>query len=236
MELKIFLPKRAKILVKEEEKIEFNQPIFQINSEKEIIVDVNDQLKIAPNKIFNYLKKFIGDEIKKNEVLAEKKGFFGTKKILSPAEGTIKEINHETGTVTITTLLYKKIVKSYFKGKVKGISKDELTVSIAPAISFPIKNASGDFGGLCFYLKPNQQIDAELVEKKIIITSLINTIDQIKLEALGAAGIVTIKPLPNQPKIPFCYLKNISDFEKILKANFSACTISKNQGKIIFYD
>jgi hypothetical protein len=236
MELKIPIPKKAKILVKEGEKVEFNRPIFEVASEKEIEIDINRQLKIPNNKIFDYLKKFIGDEVKKDEVLAEKKGFFLTKKVFSPQSGVVKEINHENGTLILSSLLNKKTFNAYFQGKIKTIAKNELIVFLPKTKIYPIKIANDNFGGECFYFSPNQPVDAELVEKKIVVASAIDSFEQLKIEALGAAGIVTVRPLPNQAEIPFCYLKNLPDFEEIKKTKLSACTINKDGGKIFFYD
>jgi hypothetical protein len=236
MDIKIPLPKQGKILVKEDQKINFNQPIFEASTERNIEVDIASSLKIHPSKIFTYLKKFIEDEVKENDVLAERKTFFGTKKAVSPQSGKIKEINHETGIVIISALIDKKTIYSYFSGKVKTIEKNTMIVSLTNAKEYPIKNASDDFGGECFFFLADVPIDAELIENKILVTKSINSLDQTKIEALGAKGIVTIKPLPNQSEIYFCYMKNLPDFEAVAKRKFFGCTVIKNESRIYFYD
>jgi len=236
MEIKIKIPAEAKVLVKEEEKIEFNQDLFHTKAEKEIKINVCDQLKISPEKIFNYLKKFIDDAVKEGEIIAEKTTLIGKKKLKSPISGKIKAINHENGEIVIVAPLIEKTIQSYFQGKVKKIDKKEIIVQIFEKKSYPIKKTSGDFGGEVFYFHPNAPVDAEMVEKKIVIAESLTSIDQIKIETLGAAGIVTLKTLPNLSEISYCYLKNIPDFEEILKEKFSACTVIKDEDKIIFYD
>jgi hypothetical protein len=236
MDIKIPLPNQGKILIKEGEEIKFNQPIFEVKTEKNIEVDIKNRLKIHPSKIFNYLKKFIGDEVNENELLAERKIFLGTKKVFSPQSGIIKEINHETGVLVVSALIDKKTIYSYFTGKVKAIEKNTVIVSLSNAKEYQVKNANGDFGGECFYFTTGMAIDATLIENKVIIIESINSLDQTKIEALGAVGVVTIKPLPNQPEIYFCYLKNLHDFEVVKKKKFLHCTIVKSESKIFFYD
>src|SRR4030065_1627239 len=90
-------------LLKEGQMVDFETPFLQKKVEEEINIAIAKNLNVPPQKIFHYLKKFVGESIEKNETIASNKGLFTTKKVISKHSGLIKEINHSDGSITISS-------------------------------------------------------------------------------------------------------------------------------------
>ncbi len=237
MVIDIPLIKGVKILVKEKDKVEIGQPLWEYGETKNIEIDAARQLKIKPNNIFDYLKKFINDQVKKNDVIALKKSLFVEKKILAPYDGCIKEINHQSGTIILSTVIKQSLFFSFFKGEIEKINENEIRVMIIDGKAYPLKKNSADdyLGGEVFYLK-NNNFNALDVNNKIVFVKKLNPLEQIKAEALGAKGFVSLNEKAEESDTPIVILKNLDDFEEIEKHKKSTCIILKNDTKIIFYD
>ena len=112
-------------LLKEGQLVDFDTPFLEKKVEEEINVSIAKNLDVPPQKIFHYLKKFVGESIEKNETIAINKGIFTTKKIVSKYSGLIKEINHSDGSITILNKTeIENTINSFFKGKVNKIKKN----------------------------------------------------------------------------------------------------------------
>lgn len=232
------IPNEVSILVKKGDEINFNTLLYQINSYEEKKIYLAENLQINPKNIFRFLKKFVGEKVEKNETIATKKTFFSQKNIKSPVSGIIKEIDHHQGLIIIESLSNNaKKVFSPFKGVIEKVSKNELQIKINKPQDYQIKKTTFDFGGETFYLKENQffDIESDQVENKIIISEKLPSFSQIKLEALGVKGFITLESLPNKTDVNFALIKNIDDFEKIKKNQFPYCTIISKTDKIYFY-
>ena len=236
MVVSLNIPDDVGILVKKGQLVNYSTPLWEKVSEETIEIDIAKKLAIKPEKIFDYLKKFIGDQVKKDEVIAEKKGFLFNKEILSPKEGEIKEINHESGVVIISSLTQKEIIYSFFKGEIINVEKSLLKVKVADGHPYLIKKTDEELGGDVYYYQPNNFLTASDVEEKIVIFNEIDPIQQIKIEALGAKAFIGAKMISETTHLPFFQLKNQKDIEKIFQFKKSACLIVKNESKIIFYD
>ena len=130
-------------LLKEDQMVDFETPFLQKKVEEEVNVSIAKNLNVSPEKIFHYLKKFVGESIEKDEIIAINKGMFTTKKIISKYSGLIKEINHFNGSITILSKTeVENTVNSFFKGKVVKIKKNELSVEVGKGEQFPAKNIS----------------------------------------------------------------------------------------------
>ncbi|GIW64555.1 MAG: hypothetical protein KatS3mg092_0488 [Patescibacteria group bacterium] len=233
------LPEEAELIVKKGDKIDFSTCLFENNQIEKIEINIAAKLSVNPKKIFHYLKKLVGEEIKKDDILAIKEGFFSSKKFLSPVDGIITEINHDQGSIIIKTNSDKKEkYLSIFKGTVDNIEKNFLKIKLNKGQSFSVKNKSDEFGGEIFIYN-NQlfyNLKTEDVEEKIIISESLSSFEQIKLEALGVKSFVTLKSLPENTDLKSVLLKNIDDLKKITKEKFSYCSYIKNSDMIYFYD
>jgi len=237
MVISISIPEGAKCLLKENQQVEFGAVFLEYKTEKVVRINVSHELGINPSKIFKYLKKFVGESIKKKEIIAIKKGLFSTRKLTSSFEGTIQEVDHNSGEISLIIRDgEEKVKKAFFIGKVKKIEDNELKLEVDKFDEYLLKPTDKDFGGeALYYEKGKTPIDATVKEKTIVSES-INSFSQIKSEALGASGFVLIVKPPDKTDIPFVLIKNIDDFKKIIKKKYRYCLVNSKSSKIIFYD
>lgn len=88
-----------------------------------IEVDVAFELKCKPEDIGKYMLRSVGQEVKKQQMLA-KKGealAFFTKTALSPISGVVSKIDTKTGKVTISRPFKQVVIKAYVKGTVTEV-------------------------------------------------------------------------------------------------------------------
>ncbi|MEK7495129.1 MAG: hypothetical protein AAB603_00880 [Patescibacteria group bacterium] len=223
-------------LLKEGQTVDFDTPFLQKKIEEEINISIAKNLSVPPQKIFHYLKKFVGESIEKNETLAINKGIFTTKKIVSKYSGLIKEINHSDGSITILSKTEaENTVNSYFKGKVNKIKKNELSIEVNKGEEFPAKNVSQYFGGRTFYTDERSDFNSENVLNSIVVCENITSYYKAKAEALGANGFLSLSKLTEESGTPYAQLKNINDYKKITKTKFTYCTILSNSSTIYLY-
>lgn len=239
MIIKLPIPENIHLLIKKDEEVDFKTPLFEDVSFEKTKINISEKLKIKPEKIFHYLKKFVGEKIKKNEVIAEKKGLFFDKKIISPTDGIIEEINHHDGTVIIKIKSDKKsLYFSPIKGKIVSIAKDFLEIKVKKGEFFLLKEKSKKtLGGEFFYFESSLffKTKSENVENKIIIAEKLSSFEQTKFEALGSVGFLTIESLPQKTELISLRLKNIEDLNKIKNNNFLYFLVLKNFDKIYLY-
>ncbi len=231
------IPPGCQIKARAGETIDLKTPLFESASSAEYSVAVAQKLSVEPSKIFHYLKKFVGEEVKKNEVLALKKGLLSTKRIISEYEGKIKEIDHSEGTVIITTKGKKNTAYSQIVGEIAELKNQQITIKVKEGKEFDIKKASGDFGGETFYWKNIEtgSISNLEIAKKILVAESISSYTQSKMEALDIAGYVLLNRLPEETTVPFCQIKRIEELKEIMKHIYPYCYSDSKSGKIFFY-
>lgn len=236
MHITIPLSESDNCLLKEGQEVDFETPFLQKKVEEEINISIAKNLNIDPQKIFNYLKKFVGESIEKGETIAFNKGIFSTKKIISKYSGLIKEINHSDGSITILSKTEaENTINSYFKGKVNKIKKNELVINVDKGEEFPGKNIFTNFGGKTFYSDENSNFILENLFNSIVVCEDITSYYKAKAEALGCQGFLSLSKIDEESELPTGQLKNINDYKKIIKSKFTYCTILNNSGTIYFY-
>ncbi len=235
MTIKYQLPDNSKLLLKKGDQINFDQPLYLIESEEEVSINIAKELEINPNNIFHYLKKLVGETIEKNEVIAEKKGFFSDKKIYSPYSGIIKEINHETGVLIINYKTEKtNEILSPIKGELEKIEKNLIFIKLKNCHQYSLRKSFGDFGGETFYLENFQYTNSQ-INNKVIICEKIDSYNLSKINALNAKGIICLEKLEEESNINFAYLKNEQDYNKIIDKKLPYCTVLQFSDTIYFY-
>lgn len=223
-------------LLGEGQLVDFNTPFLEKKIEEENNISVAKNLNVPPQKIFHYLKKFVGESIEKNEVIAINKGIFTTKKIVSKYSGLIKEINHSDGSITISSKTkIDNTINAFFKGKVNKIKKNEVFVEVNKGEQFPAKNVSRDFGGKTFYSDNNPNFLSENLFNSIVVCNSITSYLKTKAEALGCQGFLSLTKLTYESEILYAQFKNINDYKKIIKLEFPYCTIINTSSIIYFY-
>lgn len=237
MQISVFYPSSFKCLLQNGQNVDFDTLYLEQELSTDIAIAVAKKLRIKPNHIFRYLKKFVGEKIHQGEILAEKKGLIGATKVIINQEGIIKEIDHNQGLVIISTPQEKtKSIKAFFKGEVLEIKKGIILIKVKKGESFPIKNAINNFGGETFYFlnKFTDLLNSQL-SNKIVISESVSDYFQTKIETLGAKGFVLLNKLPQNTNTNFAQIKNIDDFKKIIKLKFPYCLINKDSSTIYFY-
>lgn len=233
------LPVKKNLLIKPGQKVNLQTPLVKKRSVTEVKIILAEKIGVSPEKIFSYIKKFVGERIQKGELLAEKKGFFSIKKIFSEYDAIIKEINHQEGYLLLETeTVENDTLQSYFQGEVEEIDNGEIKLKVERFKEFEIKESDSGFGGACFYLHDPSKVGSlteEGIDEKIVIVDSLNTYALAKLDALGALGFVTVQKLPEKIKHPSARIKNKEDLKKIFDFNFPYCLVDQKNNKIYFY-
>lgn len=91
------------------------------------IIKLVHLLGIDPEEIGRYMRKKVGDNVQKDEIIAETKGFLGMfgSNAKSPTTGVIQQISELTGQVTIAEPPVPLEIKAYVPGKVESILTNE---------------------------------------------------------------------------------------------------------------
>lgn len=238
MIISIPIPDKSKCLIKIGDKVNFDTPFYEQSSSKSVTIEVSKRLNISSSTIFHHLKKLVGDSIKKGEVLAAKKGFLTTIKIISEFDGIIKEIDHNKG-ICVLSVEEQKYSKTtaFFKGEAHNIDSHTIQIKVKSGKEFPLKKSDESFGGKTLYLdKNNEQTINSDCDNHVCISESITLYAQTKTEALGINGFITLSSLPNSTSLPFSQIKNIEDMKKIFQYAFPYCIILKEKSTIIFYE
>lgn len=237
MFLNITIPDNADCLLKPGQKVDFDTPFLEKKISTELSIEIALKLQIPSNKIFNYLKKFVGDTVEKGEILAKKSALLKNHVVVSEHSGIIKEINHVDGIIIISTSgSAVNQTKASFKGEICDIKKDKIKLKVEQLQEFPLKQVDYYFGGETLYLKdPDKPMFALQTSDKILITESVASYLRAKAEALGIRGFVTLKNPPQESNLPKAQIKNIDDLKKIFHLNFPYIYADKSLNKIYFY-
>lgn len=223
-------------LLKEDQSVDFDTPFLEKKVEEEIKISVAQRLGVPSQKIFLYLKKFVGESIEKGDIIALRKGFFSNKKIYSKYSGLIKEINHFDGSITILSRTkIDNTIKAFFKGKVNKINKKEAIIEIEKGEQFQAKNVNQNFGGQTFYSDINTSFLSENLLGSVVVCDNMITYQKTKAEALGCHGFLSLTKLTEESDFPCGQFKNINDYKKAIKAKFTYCTLVSESSMIYFY-
>lgn len=238
MLIDIILPEDLNLLINPSQLIDFDTKIYEREELVEIKIPLAQKLQLNPQKIFNHITKFVGEEVQQGELLAVKKNLFFVSKYHAEFSGVIKEINHVTGELVIQTKSNnKKNNKAFFKARVESIKNNLITIKVKDAKSVALKKVVANFGGVTFYLKKQNHVKLiqEEVFNKIVIADFLDIYLQTKLEALGCICFVTLQSLPKDSEVFHVKIINIDDFKNVLDYSFPYCLINKKDNKIYFY-
>lgn len=89
-------------------------------------IDVAFELKCRPDEIQKYMLRQVGQEVKKEQMIAKKgeaQAFF-TKTALSPISGVISRVDSKTGKVTVSRPFKQVVVCAYLSGQVAAVLPD----------------------------------------------------------------------------------------------------------------
>lgn len=238
-------PYKKNLLIKAGQKVDFDTPLANINSREQIKIFIAQKLGIAPKKIFAYLKKFVGDSIKKDEILAQKKTLLTQHTYKSQCDGIIKEVNHEEGIVIIDSISSKEsIVHCFFKGEIVKTDMNTIELKVKNGTDFLLKQIvlpegiyAMELGGSIVCVeKIDSTVNEECIQNKFVVIPQISSYEQAKIEALGAFGFITAHRLKEASYIPSALLKNASDIKAMQEHAYSNCIINRKESKIYVYE
>ena len=228
------LPKAIKF--KEDEVVDWSQKSLKEQSEAEIIIDLAAELEIEPSAIFKHLKVNLGEIVKNNQTLAEKKTWFGGKSLKSPQTGEVRGINHENGTIT---LAIKQITNVPFGLKGKFIKKDkdnQLVFQVHAGMEVELQNSlETNFGGECVYVKESSDITIENCERKIVVSKVPEMMDQAKITALGPLAIISYEASYRDSAIPLLLIANRVEDSQLFAKKFPFCLYLMSKKTCLFY-
>ena len=232
MILDIPIDPEKKLAIKMGDKVDFTTPLYKSKEKSEERIEVATILSIHPKKIFQHLKKNVGDSIVTGDLLAEKKSFFSDKKVNSHIEGTITEIDHIEGVVLIET--QKETLSDYcwFAGHVVDVSKKQIQIKIGKHSTFEAKYVEKDFGGMIWFLSEPSH---ESPEHPVGITEKATEYAVAKLEALGGHGLITSYKYDGPISLPKAEFKLKVSFKEVQSEKFSCCFAQTQHSTIILY-
>lgn len=195
------LPIPGEVLVKEGERVEFDTVVARTSVPGGVeIVKLVHLLGIDPDDVGRYLTKKVGDDVKKDEIIAEKKGFLGMFKSVatSPTTGVIQQISELTGQVTISEPPVPIEIKAYVPGRIEKVLPNEgCIVQTSAALIQGIFGVGGEtHGKLAFAVdSPDEMLTSDRIRdnhaKKVVVGGSLVKVEALKKAAsLGVKGIV----------------------------------------------
>ncbi len=196
--VKLPIPSGARILVNSGDKISDKTLLIETYLEQEEkIIPLAEILQIPPGNIPKFLKKAIGAQVKKGDLLAEKKSLLVSFRLESPESGKIKEIDLKNGTMILltgNTSMSRKKVTSPFGGKITAVGKNYLDLEIEGQSYIASKGGGSEAFGELFFEKDLQFHDIDCqIEGKIMLCQSLSEEMMVKLEVLEAAGCIVQK-------------------------------------------
>ena len=163
------------------------------------VIHVSRILGIPPKTIIKHLRKHLGDGVLKNQILAEKAGIFGGKKIISDFSGTVIKIDEEAGDVYIHTGQSSKnpaTIVSPVEGTVDFCNNEKIVIK-TDRETLVAKEAKGEDLRGELYLIEGEEVNFEKitseVSKKIVLGKNFEKGSIFKAFGLGALGIVGVE-------------------------------------------
>ncbi len=163
-------------------------------------VNVTGLLGILPDEIEEAMLKKVGDSVKKDEIIAQSKGFFGLFKsqVRSPINGQVESVSKITGQVIMREPPIPVEVIAYIDGLVTDVLKNEgVTVQTRGSFIQGIFGIGGEvIGELAVAVdKPEQvltdkEIDKNFKDRIIIGGSMVTYEAMIRARDIGAKGII----------------------------------------------
>lgn len=236
--INLSIPKNSQLLIEMGKNLDFQSPFYQIKKTVCEKIPLAKLLNINKEKIYQYIKKTVGQKVKKNEIIAQRKGFLSEKKIVSPIDGEIIEINHENGEMIIAYQSKDNKTKNcFFKGVVKEIKNNIVSVQIKNGVKIPLDEVNLQAGGEIFFYRSDSlffQISEEDIKDKIVITEKLTSHVNLKCETLGCSGFLFIEK-EEKPSIPYGRLNNIKYLKRIIDNNLKYCLFSNIDQFVVFY-
>lgn len=230
------------LLINRGDRVDFQTPLSKRFEATYEYMQVAKDLGISPESIFMHLIKVVGENIKRGDSIAEKKTFLGKKSVHSDFEGTVHEVNHQEGIVTIQTLQETgSILHSFFMGEIEGVDGTQISLKVKSSQSFDLEFAGCDFGGellIASSAKNLSQLTTDDVSQKVIVIKEISNADAVRLDVLDEAGLIL--PAENKQEYDslknYAKLKNKKDWDSVVTSKMPYALVDSTNNKLYLYD
>ncbi len=195
------LPIPGEVLVREGEKVGFDTIVARTSVPGGVeIMKLVHLLGIDPDEVGMYMKRKVGDNVQKDEIIAEKKGFLGmfASVAKSPTTGVIQQVSELTGQVTISEPPVPLEVKAYVPGQIEKILPNEgVLVKANGALIQGIFGIGGEtHGQIAFAVdSPDEMLTHDKIREnhngKVLVGGSLVRVDALrKAISLGVKGII----------------------------------------------
>lgn len=196
------LPLPGDVLVKEGEKVSAEQIVAKTSLPGSVQTsNIAGLLGILPEEIEEAMLKKLGDDVHKDEIIAQSKGFFGLFKstVKSPITGKVESISKITGQVILREPPIPVQVIAYIDGEISKIFPNEgVLIKTQGSFIQGIFGIGGETIGELAIATDNpgsvlaEQDINESYKNKIIIGGAMVTYETlIKAKNIGAKGVIT---------------------------------------------
>jgi hypothetical protein len=195
------LPMPGEVFVKVGDEVGFDTPIAEMMAPGDpYVINAAQKLGVPKEDLEVYMKKKVGDQLKKDEPIAGYNAFFGLMKnwVLSPIDGFVETVSNISGQIIIRENPVSVMVDSYIKGKVVEVMPTEgAVIETHAAFIQGIFGVGGETQGTIHVVvdSPSQRLTPDLIildqKGKIIVGGSQATKEAlIKAKDVGVSGIV----------------------------------------------
>ncbi|MCS7258717.1 MAG: hypothetical protein NZ601_05090 [candidate division WOR-3 bacterium] len=195
------LPLKGQVLVSKGQKVQGEDIVARTSLPGDVTtVNVAGLLGVPPEDIKMMMVKRVGDEVRKNEVIAQSKGFFGLFKstVKSPIDGIIESISEITGQVILREPPKPVEIKAYIDGVVAEVIPEEgVIIETQASLIQGIFGVGGETRGIIKVLakSPDDDLTADKItedckDKIIVGGSIVDFPALQKAREVGAKGVV----------------------------------------------
>jgi hypothetical protein len=239
MTIPILLPDNAQILVTAGQTVSFDTPFLSALGTETVKLPLAQALGFPPDKIFTFLRKFVGDSIKKDDLIAEKKTMMSSKQYLSEFDGTILEVDHHDGSIILgiqSSSITEKMC--WFSGTIDSIEGNILALKVKKSSHYSLQEQCPNMGGRVLFYTPEvaPNLTQDEIDDAVVFAEKIPGFDHSKLEALGANGFVVNITTDDPSEVPVAILKDPKDLVEIKALGYSSCIIGADHTTIYLYD
>lgn len=237
MTISIPFPEHVKLKVKAGDIVDFSYPFYTSSAKEQIRLAISDRLNVPPKKIFQYLKKFVGDKVEKGDIIAQHSSFFSTKLFRSEHSGIIREIRHQDGTIILdSTANDQMTIQCFFVGEIAQIEKNTILLKVTQGKEIALKQTTGSFGGKKLIQSERHILNAEEIHDRVICAESVPSCDAVKYDALDCRGIISAHTIESEDiKAPIAYLKKIDDWKTLQSQSFSYCLVTTAPDTLYLY-
>jgi hypothetical protein len=195
------LPIKGEVFVKEGQEVEPQTLVARALLPGPVTtIRLAERLGVEPNEMKGVMRKGEGDEVKKGDLLAEIKSFFGLFKnnVTSDVDGTIESVSEVTGNIIIRHPPRPVNLTAYIKGMVVEVMPEEgAVIETQGAFVQGIFGVGGERQGALATIatSPQEVVDASRItpehKDKVIVIGALMTGDVLKAaQQAGVVGVV----------------------------------------------